>query len=80
MDRVQERQVHLAHDWEEVMDDTARLIILENPAIGLKQFRSEFVHIHPNATLEQVTFYYKRYLGFDNRIQPTHDYATGNRI
>lgn len=66
------------------MMETGALILQEmhkcyGDDIRLLHFRHFFKEVHPEATVLQISKVWERYMGFDGRVAPTHDYRTGNR-
>lgn len=68
---------------DEDLDITARLILMEQrdyKVRSLARFVQEMRKHFPSAdTLELIPFW-KKYMGMDGRVAPTHDLDTGKRL
>lgn len=62
-------------------DETARLILMEDPEIGLFNFKREVdANLERETSLREITDIWAKYRGFDGRTRPTHDYVTGRPL
>lgn len=62
------------------LNDHACLVIQDSPHtthMGLKTFADRMREEYPDLSTQLLAQLFGRYMGFDGRILPTHDYQTG---
>lgn len=62
------------------MDETARLILMEDSSGGFEKFVKAMRVYHEGISLMDCKALYSKYMGWDNRIQASHSIDTGERI
>jgi hypothetical protein len=62
------------------IDETARLILMDRPAISLLNLARAVREYHPETDALTIGNIWAKYRGFDGRTQPTHDVQTGERL
>ena len=61
------------------IDETARLVLMENPKINMIGLFEQLCSNHPDldVTVGMVGDIWRRYRGMDGRTRPTHDIESG---
>jgi hypothetical protein len=66
------------------MDETARLILMDEPEIRFTDFAISLREYHKDASVVDCKVIYRKYKGWGwdglGRTQPTHDIETGERL
>lgn len=62
------------------IDESARLILMEDPAIDLRSLYRQLAEMHGEMTSSMIGTIWERYRGYDGRRAPTHDVETGQPL
>ena len=61
------------------LNDTARLVLMGTPSLGFRAFHLALKQ-EAQVGLAESREIYERYMGWDGRVLPSHDLATGRPL
>lgn len=70
----------MIEDVEQELNETARLILMEEPSITFRSFGLKLRTEMGGVGLREMGEMWTRYRGWDGRTGPTHNVETGERI